>query len=420
MKKKLIALIAFFVVIVCMCTGCNRTVKEKDIKADLESYTQSSIVEDGQKIDKVEIEKRNTDKKQKYDQIWCAVTIKDGNIEYKNHYILTYLLYDQGGWNLEDVSSDDSKKDTVAPLKGVTKKNIKESLEDECIKVDGKKWIIEPKEIKDIEIKKQKTDLKAKTDKLTVKITLESKVEKVSGELKLKYRFTDDWIFDSLKKQGEFKVSNKKGKALETSEETLISAIENEEISYDSEEFSVNQEDISNFKIESEKVKVKGEQITYKCSFDFKKTVMSCNIKSEITYEIGNDGKWNESGIKTEIDSESVKFDLTGEWKGTFEGIGAEVGTAELNITNMGGDNISAVYSYIPDTQTEYVHSGSYNVSGSLDKENRLLKLTAGDWVNAPAKPGAFEKLDISAEIDFENGTITGKGHDSVTFTVKK
>lgn len=138
MKKKLIALIAFFVVIVCMCTGCNRTVKEKDIKADLESYTQSSIVEDGQKIDKVEIEKRNTDKKQKYDQIWCAVTIKDGNIEYKNHYILTYLLYDQGGWNLEDVSSDDSKKDTVAPLKGVTKKNIKESLEDECIKVDGK------------------------------------------------------------------------------------------------------------------------------------------------------------------------------------------------------------------------------------------------------------------------------------------
>lgn len=44
MKKKLIALIAFFVVIVCMCTGCNRTVKEKDIKADLESYTQSSIV----------------------------------------------------------------------------------------------------------------------------------------------------------------------------------------------------------------------------------------------------------------------------------------------------------------------------------------------------------------------------------------
>ena len=230
MKKKLIALIAFFVVIVCMCTGCNRTVKEKDIKADLESYTQSSIVEDGQKIDKVEIEKRNTDKKQKYDQIWCAVTIKDGNIEYKNHYILTYFLYDQGGWNLEDVSSDDSKKDTVAPLKGVTKKNIKESLEDECIKVDGKKWIIEPEEIKDIEIKKQKTDLKAKTDKLTVKITLESKVEKVSGELKLKYRFTDDWIFDSLKKQGEFKVSNKKGKALETSEETLISAIENEEI----------------------------------------------------------------------------------------------------------------------------------------------------------------------------------------------
>lgn len=41
MKKKLIALIAFFVVIVCMCTGCNRTVKEKDIKADLESYTQN-------------------------------------------------------------------------------------------------------------------------------------------------------------------------------------------------------------------------------------------------------------------------------------------------------------------------------------------------------------------------------------------
>ena len=76
------------------------------------------------------------------------MTVKDSNLEYQKHYILTYLLYDQGGWNLDEVDSDESKKDTVIPVKGVTKKDVKESLEGKKLKTEEGKWNIESGEIK--------------------------------------------------------------------------------------------------------------------------------------------------------------------------------------------------------------------------------------------------------------------------------
>lgn len=439
MKKKWKLLIVVVIALVCMCTGCNSTVKEKDIKEDLENYTKESILGDEQKIDKVEIEKRNTNKQQKTDEVWCTVTITDSNIEYQKHYVLTYLLYDQGGWNLDEVTSDDSQKDTVKPLKGVNKNDIKESLLNYCINVNGEEWEIESGEIKEIEIKNQKTNLKKKTDNLMVKITLESRAEIATGEIKLKYKFTNQWNRESLEEQGKFKLSDKKEKKLDISEEKLLSAIEKDEITYkvkkeentqndndmvtidtdNSIDFSVTKDEISNLKIESEQRKYKGEKRIYKCSFDVKKNVMSCNIKAEILYEL-NEKKWEVTRIDTEIPADSVTFDLVGEWKGTFKGVGGNVGNAELNITNMDGNNITATYSYTPEVEMNYVNSGSYNVSGTFDVESRGLNLTAGDWIDKPEKPGAFEKSDIVAEVDFTKGTITGKGHNGIVFTVEK
>lgn len=442
MKKRLITLIALMVAIVWVCTGCSSAVKEKDIKEDLENYTKERLLDDGQKIDKVEIDKRNTDKQQKLDEIWCTVTVKDSNLEYQKHYILIYLLYDQGGWNLDEVDSDESKKDTVIPVKGVTKKNVKESLEGKTVKTEEGKWNIESGEIKSLEIQSQKTDLKKKTDNLTVQITLDSEIETASGEIKIKYAFDDEWGLKTVKEQEKLKVSSKKDKALNKSEDDLISDLEKEDIYYavnqdersdddegsimtDPIQYNIKKDEISNFKIVSDKRRNKGKDVIYKCSFDMKKTMMSCNMEAELEYiyatEEDEEG-WYLNSISTKIKQDSLTCDLQGEWKGTYEGVGLELGNAELNITSVDGNNITGVYSYTPDTVNDSIglHSGSYNVSGTLDQEYLYLNLTAGDWVNQPNNVDPFEKQDIKAEFNFEDGTIVGRGQDNVLFTVKK
>lgn len=59
-----------------MCTGCSSVAKEKDIKEDLEQFSEWDFLEKGEKIDKVVIEKRKTVKEQKEDTVWCVVTTK--------------------------------------------------------------------------------------------------------------------------------------------------------------------------------------------------------------------------------------------------------------------------------------------------------------------------------------------------------
>ena len=57
---------------------------------------------------------------------------------------------------------------SIKPLKGITEKSIKETLEGETISVDGEEWLIEKSNIKDLKINKQSTDIKNKKDKVAV------------------------------------------------------------------------------------------------------------------------------------------------------------------------------------------------------------------------------------------------------------
>lgn len=258
----------------------------------------------------------------------------------------------------------------------------------------------------------------------------------------MKYVFDDGWVLKTVKGQGKLKISAKKDKALNASGDDLISDLEKEEIYYavnpdersdddegsimtDPIQYNIKKDEMSNFKIVSDKRRNKGKDVIYKCSFDMKKAMMSCNMEAEMEYIYDteeDENGWYLDNISTKIKPDSLSCDLQGEWKGTYEGIGLESGNAELNITSVDGNNITGVYSYTPDTVNDSIglHSGSYNVSGTLDPEYLYLKLTAGDWVNQPNNEGAFEKQDIKAEFNFVDGTIVGRGQDNVLFTVKK
>ena len=160
--------------------GCSSVPKEKEIKEDLENYSEKNFLSDGEVIDEVKIEDRDTNKKEKYDNVLCTVVTEKNNISYEKEVNLTYQKYEKD-WELKDLSVNDSDAWVVKPLKGIAEKDIPSTLVAEKVDVEGETWNIEDGEVKKISIKKQETDLKEKTDKITMEIVLDSGVEQATG-----------------------------------------------------------------------------------------------------------------------------------------------------------------------------------------------------------------------------------------------
>ena len=62
--------------------GCSSVPKEKEIKEDLENYSENNFLSDGEVIDEVKIEDRDTNKKEKYDNVLCTVVTEKNNIHF--------------------------------------------------------------------------------------------------------------------------------------------------------------------------------------------------------------------------------------------------------------------------------------------------------------------------------------------------
>lgn len=188
--------------------GCSSVPKEKEIKEDLENYSEKNFLSDGEVIDEVKIEDRDTNKKEKYDNVLCTVVTEKNNISYEKEVNLTYQKYEKD-WELKDLSVNDSDAWVVKPLKGIAEKDIPSTLVAEKVDVEGETWNIEDGEVKKISIKKQETDLKEKTDKITMEIVLDSGVEQATGTVVAEYEFEKEWKLDSVSEKGKFKTKPK-------------------------------------------------------------------------------------------------------------------------------------------------------------------------------------------------------------------
>ena len=128
----------------------------------MENYSESELLEKGEKIDEIVIDKRETDKEKNEDIVWCTVTIQDSKISSEKEMVLSYHKYDKKGWILEGVEVEDSDAWEIIPLKGITEKDIPKTLDGKVIKVDGNEWDISEKEVDEISIDKQETELNKK------------------------------------------------------------------------------------------------------------------------------------------------------------------------------------------------------------------------------------------------------------------
>ena len=73
--------------------------KEEEIQQDLESFSDKAFLDDGEKIDSLTIEKRDTDKKNKSDLVWCTIVTEKDDVSYEKEVTLSYYLYD-GHWKI--------------------------------------------------------------------------------------------------------------------------------------------------------------------------------------------------------------------------------------------------------------------------------------------------------------------------------
>lgn len=98
-------------------SGCSkRTKSEKEIKKDLQMNANFYSVQEVT-IKDLEIIKRQTDTKNKYDNVFVTVKAENENISCELSYYMRYNLYNEG-WVLDSVTRYEKGKWDIIPLKG--------------------------------------------------------------------------------------------------------------------------------------------------------------------------------------------------------------------------------------------------------------------------------------------------------------
>lgn len=401
-------------------TGCSNVANEKQIKTDLEQYEETDVIKDDEKIEEIAIDKRQTDEDKKTDTVWCTITTQDSEISYQKECVLTYNLDKQKKWTLADVDVNDSDEWVKEPLKGIDEEAISLSLNEETVKVDDTEWYIEESEIKKISIDKQDTDIEQKKDTVLVSLTLESPVQKAEGQLEISYHFEDEWEIDSLTEKKSFTAQDIEGTALNATEKSLTEELAQSEIKLGNDEssISIEKENISNFKIADENTEDKGTLKTFECTATITKPTAVFQIEANICYLYSEEEGWTCQPVTIKSTLESL--DITGEWKGTYNGAPYS-GEAVLNILSLDENGtITATYSYTPETTSDYSQPGSYNVSGKIDFETLHMDLEAGDWIAEPSKTLSVTKANIRANLYVNDSIIEGLGQEGNVFTLKR
>lgn len=423
MRKRIF--VVLFMTMLLLLTGCSKIADEKKIQSDLETDTQFQFLDENEEIKEIVIEKRQTDKNEKSDMIWCTVTTTDTEVLYQKNVVLTYGLYDQG-WLLDGVATNHPSEWIKTPLKGIKEQDIPVSLEGKFVETVGERWDITTNNIKSISVMQQDTNLEEKTDKVTVALTLNADVEEASGQLIINYVFDDDWKIDTIEGNKDFTATVKPEAALEVTEDDLIDVIDKQEFEYGASNennaskqmIMVEKSEISNFVIENCKSSLKGSEQEYNCSCTLTKQHISCSLKANINYHYDSSNGWNVQQVV--IVPGTISVDIAGDWTGTYVMAG-DRGEVVLSITEVDDNgNISGIYSWTPEKVDNYRQPGSYYVSGTMNKDTLILNLKAGDWIKKPKNALSVTKIDIRAWLNINDYEMDGIGHESSSIKISQ
>ena len=108
---RVILLMSMLIISAFGISACGKkVVDEEQIKQELEANAEFQFLKEGEQIEKIVIERRQTEKEQKTDTVWCTVVTNDAEVSCQKNVILSYGLYDKTGWMLDEIEVEPKEK----------------------------------------------------------------------------------------------------------------------------------------------------------------------------------------------------------------------------------------------------------------------------------------------------------------------
>ena len=405
MKKIYIFLVMMLMAVIFV--GCGKKVaNEEQIQIDLETFMEKSILADNEKILAVTIDKRQTQKDDKKDVVWCTIQTEDERCAYEKSIVLTYSLYDEGGWMLDEISGNDRSGWVITPLTGVNDDEISASLSGINITTNNEIWYVTQDNMKSILVDSHETNLEEQKDTVAVTLIVDDLIEEADGQLIINYSFEHgSWKMDSISGNENFSAATKAGMELNITEDILLKAIDGQSYKYNTQEpsmyskqeITINKDEVVDFTIDRQESSSKGTSQQIFCNCTLAKPNAVFTLAIEVSYLYSD--TWIIQPIS--VTSECTSVDITGKWTGT----NAYGRICELDITEMDAEgNISGTYS---DQGSAYNKAYSYYVAGKINRDTLEITLDAGDMIGE--KPYKWFKPDnITAKVNIDNDLISG------------
>lgn len=327
----------------------------------------------------------------------------------KDEVILKDIAEEISGYLEEgELRECDEEQGEQRPLIGVRKEDIPAGLQQQYVTVDGEQWEIKNDCIAELAVLGQDTDLQAGKDTLTIALVIDDVVEQATGQLELVYTYDKGWQLESCQGGETFTAEVKPGKELEVTEESLAEEIVAQELLFGNTDTSTEQtirmerEEISDLAIATHESQYKGREQVYEFGFNLSKERVDFHIDGTARYCYDSDG-WVIQNMN--LIPKVISANLAGDWYSRYNLPGGS-GNVVLSLSETGSDgNVSGVYSYTPNESRKYNSSGSYEVSGTINKETLHLALEAGEGMEEPVN------IDVMLYVD--NDCLRGTGHES-------
>jgi hypothetical protein len=198
LKTKTFIVIILSLIVALGMIGCETKLpEEQQIKKDLVGkkiyldgnafYGGTTYVIKEDELKKVEILKRQTNKKEKQDIIFIGVEINDGYITYHGVLKLEYNRYDDKGWVLDNIDREGEKLEIKANSALSEEEILKPLFETPILLANSGEWQVRENEVESVEILERDTSLDEMLDKVKLHVVCKNGSEMV--------RFTDTFVY---------------------------------------------------------------------------------------------------------------------------------------------------------------------------------------------------------------------------------
>ena len=350
---------------------------------------------------------RETNKKEKYDKVWCTLNTKDDALSYERDYFVYYTLSKEG-WSVRDISLLNER---ILPLYGVNDQLVVTSLDGCSFDVENETWIVTNEATYNIQ--NQNTDLVALKDSLTIELTIdEGSSQEAHGIVCLDYTWNgSSWNLDATRIVSPFVAAFKQGCEPSFSEGDITSALVSKNIVWDNgnkeQDISVAYEEIENFVLDNGTISNKGNTFVQEATFILNKGLVTFWTSAAIEYEFSH-GSWTIADIREELSVKDVN--MVGTWTGEYSSSSSASGpnmNATFTVSSQAGDGtLTAIMEFAPKATNLDSEPGSFKMRGGIDLKTLQYQFEPTEWIE---KPSSMTDFSFSGQLYVEDFSLRGR-----------